>query len=203
MEKLDVQKRSQCYGNWSSDLKEEQMTWSTFLRGPRCLNVHTMQMEFTLKHLRHQSVHTLVIEYQAPEEVEPETSETNKGPTELSVFFVQIMHDLGVTVGEFNQLLNIFIRRQKQGPGNKSFLKGNYKKEFLNKRLSWASFIRGLELLTIPSFDLKITLEYNNRRKRKSVHRMPVVINTIEDLLSDMDISEFLIPNVQESSMDQ
>lgn len=196
LEKFDSQKRSQCYGNWSSDLKEEQVTWSTFLRGPRCLNVRKMMMEFTLHHRQYRSVHTLVIDYPAPEDVEPDTPDSNKGPTELSVFFVSIMYDLGVTVEKFNQLLNTFMRRQMLGTTNKSFLKGNYKKEFLNQRLSWASFIRGLEFLTIPSFDLKITLEFAGKRKRQTVHRMPIVINTIEDLLVDMDETEFLIPNV-------
>lgn len=201
MVKLDPQKRAQDHGNWSSDLKEEQMTWSTFLRGPRCLGVKKMHMQFTLHHRHYQSVHTLVIEYPDPEEITPEDSApSNKEPTELSVFFVRIMHDLGVTVGQFNQLLNTFMRRQKQTAGNKTFLKGNYKKEFLNQRLSWASFIRGLEFLTIPSFDLKITLEFSGKRKRVTHHRMPIVINTIEDLLVDMDESEFLIPHVTISS---
>lgn len=195
----DPQKRAQDYGNWSSDLKQGQMTWTTFLRGPRCLNVKRMSMEFRLNHLRYNTIHTLAKEY--PEPHEPvQDSETSETVTELSQFLMQIMHDLGVTVSKISELLNVFVRRQTRLGGAKPFLKGNVKKEFFHPRLSWASFIRALDFLTIPSFDLKITLEFYGRRRKVTNHRMSIVINTIEDLMAFMDESEFLIPNVTVST---
>lgn len=191
----DAQKRSQDYGNWSSDLRQGQMTWTTFLRGPRCLNVKRMSMEFKLHHLRYSSYHTLVKEYPPPGVMVEET-ETADTVTELSQFLMQIMHDLGVTISKISELLNVFVRRQTRLSGTKPSLKGNVKKEFFNPRLSWANFIRALDFLTIPSFDLKITLEFYGKRKKVTYHRMSIVINTVEDLLSFMDESEFLIPNV-------
>lgn len=196
----DVQKRSQDYGNWSSDLKQGQMTWTTFLRGPRSLNVKTMTMEFKLHHLRYTSTHTLVKEYPEAHIQEPEQPDTTDSVTELSHFLMQIMHDLGVTVSKISELLNLFVRRQSKLGGIKPFLKGNLKKEFFHPRLSWASFIRALDFLTIPSFDLKITLEFHGKRKKVTRHRMSIIINTIEDLLVDMDESEFLLPHVDISS---
>lgn len=199
MTHLDANKRSQFYGNVLSDLRSDQMTWRTFKRGPMILNAKRMTMTFTLHHRFCSTEHTLHIEYGAPDELEEKLdADGNKPPTELSVFFPEIMSSLGVDVATFNRLLTSFMKRHRIDPSRsqRAYARGNLKKELLQQRLSWASMIKGLDFLTVPKFDIKITLEFENRSKkiRRSEHFSKFILNDIEDMLADMDDSDFLNP---------
>lgn len=199
MTNLDPQKRSQWHGNVLSDLRNDQMTWRTFKRGPMILKAKRVTMEFVLHHYRFKTKHSFIMEYGAPDEPEePIDANGEKMPTELSVFFNSIMEELGVSVTEFNRLLSSYMRRMKIPitPSNRTYIRGNFKKEFTGLRLSWASFIRGLDFLTVPSFDLTVTIEYKGRRERKSSHTTNVILNDISDMLADMDETDFLQPRV-------
>lgn len=198
MTHVSPQKRTSWYGNVSPDLIEPSITWMTFLRGPRVLGAKKMTLEFVLKHRFVRTRHTLIIEYGPPDQ--PEEILTDKGekpPTELSLFFTRIMFDLGVSPSTFNNLLTCYMRRTlrvESTPSNRSFLRGNYRKEFINPRLSWISFIKGLDFLTIPEFDLYITIETGGRRGKTTHHHERIVLNEISDMLADMSEDEFLEP---------
>lgn len=157
-----------------------------------------MVMNFTLHHLFSMSNHCLIIEYGPPTEPEEILGPNGeKPPTELSVFFNRIMHDLGVTVTKFNSLLTSYMRRSLRADGSagsRSCIRGNYKKDFTNPRLSWTNFIKGLDFLTIARVDIAITLEFPGRRSKNTNHRVKLDINSINDMLEYMDESEFLEP---------
>lgn len=202
MTHLDAQKRAQYYGNVLSDLRADQMTWRTFRRGPMILKAKSMTIKLTLHHLRCQTEHKMTVVYGPPNEPEEKPDENgHKQPTELSIFFSNIMNELGVSVSTFNSLLTTYMRRMRipVTPSNRTYIRGNFKKEFTGLRLSWASFVRGIDFLTVPSFDIEITLEFQGRRSRRSIHKTSVVLNDIEDMLADMDESEFLQPSFYES----
>lgn len=198
MTHVDSRKRVEWYGNVSSDLREKDMTWSTFVRGPRCLNAKKVTMEFILQHRVSQSRHVLEIHYGAPNE--PEEVLTPQGelpPTELHFFASRILHELGVSVTVFNDLLTSYMRRTLKAHNsapNRTHVRSNLRKDFQQPRLSWANFIKQLDFLTIPSFEVIITIEYNGRRVRKSVHACRVILNDVQDMLGDMSESEFLNP---------
>lgn len=191
-------KRTSWYGNVSPDLIEPSITWMTFLRGPRVLGAKRMILEFVLRHRFVRTRHTLIIEYGAPNEPEEVlTADDKKPPTELSLFLARIMNDLGVNMSRFNDLLTCYMRRvlrAESTPSNRSFLRGNYRKEFIHPRLSWTSFLKGLDFLTIPEFDLNITIEFTGRRGKTTHHHSRIVLNEISDMLADMTEDEFLVP---------
>lgn len=191
-------KRIQHHGNVSSDLKEPQITWSTFLRGPRHLGAKSVQMDFIFQHLRGRSRHTLYWEYGKPNEPEEVLdADGNKPPTELSIFLIKTMHSLGVDIGTFNSLLTSYMRRTLKAqstPNNRTYLRGNLKKVFYEPRLSWATLIKAIDFLTIPSFDLEITLTFGGRRPKVTKHHVTINLGLITDMLKEMDESEFLEP---------
>lgn len=197
MTQLDEKKRVQYYGNVLSDLQAGAMTWRTFKRGPMILGATKMTMLFTLHHLRCQTTHRLVIQYPPASEVDVSSATSKSEPTELSLFFTNILMDLGVNVGTFNRLLTVYMRRHHVSvtPSNRTYMRGNLKKEFQGKRLSWASFNRGIDFLTIPRYDVQIDLEFKNKRNHsKKLHETTVVLNDLSDMMSDMDESDFLTP---------
>lgn len=208
MTHLSQAKRTQHYGNVSSDLKDASMTWATFLRGPQHLGAKKMTIDFILRHLRAQSRHRLVVEYPPPNQPEKpiKTGEGGKGaktPTELSLLFMRMLHELGVTMPVFNSLLTSYMRRilrVETTPSNRTHVRNNFKKEFTHPRLSWASFIKGLDFLTITTVEMEITLEFSGRRGKTTHHRVILDINQISDMLADMDESEFLNPPEEQNN---
>lgn len=205
MTHLDANKRSQNYGNWLSDLRADQMTWRTFKRGPRVLNATKMEMIFTLHHRFCQTQHVLTVNYGAPTDPEEEIDENGeKGPTELSLFLPTMMNDLGVNVTTFNRLLTSYMKRMRIDPSRtkRAHTRGNLKKELMHKRLSWASLIKAIDFLTVPRFDITVILEFKQRNKgiRKTRHHCEFILNDIEDMLADMDESEFLNPKALSES---
>lgn len=178
------------------------MTWLTFKRGLSCLGVKTATIVFTLNHLRHRTRHKLVLEFGEPVKLDEEADEEGKKPpTELSIFLPSIMHALGVNIATFDRLLTSYMLRHRIDPSrNKRVsVRGNLKKSLLDRRLSWANFIKGLDFLTIPSFDVEINLTFHGRRKsRKLPHTDFIIINDVEDLLAEMTEEDFFTPNVQE-----
>lgn len=195
---MTPQKRTSWYGNVSPDLIGPSITWMTFLRGPRVLGAKKMTLEFVLKHRFVRTRHTLIIEYGKPDEPEEVLLPNgDKPPTELGLFFPRIMFDLGVTPSIFNDLLTSYMRRilrVESTPNNRSYLRGNFRKTFIEPRLSWTNFIKGLDFLTIPEFDLNITIETGGRRGKITHHHERIVLNEISDMLVDMDEDEFLVP---------
>lgn len=198
MTHVDVNKRTQWYGNVTSDLKEGSITWSTFLRGPKALGAEKMVMEFILHHRWVRTRHVLIIHYGPPNEPEEVLGpKGEKPPTELYLFFTRILKDLEVSVEKFNDLLTCYMRRilrVENTPVNRSFLRGNYKKNFTDPRLSWANFIKGLDFLTIPELDLNITITFGGKRGKTTHHHVHILINEIKDMLVDMTEDEFLTP---------
>lgn len=206
MTHLEPNKRAQFYGNVLSDLKSDQITWSTFKRGPMVLNAKKVTMTFTLHHRYCQTEHSFSFEYGAPNEPEviPEGLLKKDIPTELGTFLANIMSSLGVDVTTFNHLLSGYMKRNKidSTQGKRMHVRTNLRKDLLQKRLSWAGFMRGLDFLTIQKLDVKIELEFVSRsnRVKRSKHYERIILNSIEDMLADMDDSDFLNPVVSEST---
>lgn len=203
---IDSVVRQQYCGNVITDLCSDQITWLTFKRGLASLGVSKATLVFTLHHLNCRTRHTLILEFGDPvklEELDGEDGE--KVATELSVFFPRIMNDLGVTVTKFNQMLTTFMRRHHIDPSRnkRAYARSNLKKDFMKKRLSWASFNKGLDFLTIPAYDIDIYLEFKGRkRNRKSHHHEFIIINDVSELLAKMDAEEFLNPEENDENVE-
>lgn len=199
MTHLDADKRAQFHGNVLSDLSSDQMTWSTFKRGPMILNASRVTFEFTLHHRACSTEHRFSYEYGPPNEPVEKKDENGKPlPTELSLFLPRVMQELGVSVSIFNELLTNYMCRHKQEPqrGQRMSVRSNVRKDLMQLRLSWAGLMKGFDFLTIPKFEVRIVLEFKGKtgKIRKSTHYERVTINDIEDMLADMDESDFLNP---------
>ncbi len=197
MTNVDAQTRTQWYGNVASDLKADQMTWRTFKRGPMVLGAKRMEITLILHHLNCRTRHKYVLHYPPPDQSEEiDTGDGGKQATELSIFYAQILMNLDVSVGTLNRLLRTYMQRRHMRitPANSTYMRGNLKKEIIGKRLSWASFVKGIDLLTVPRFGVEIALFYDNRHKKTTYHGTTITLNDIKDMLADMDESDFLQP---------
>lgn len=179
MTHLPVEKRNHWKGNVPSDLKRDTMTWYTFIRGMRALGSLSFVIELDLKHKNAMvTTHRFVKELPKPDEPEGEESEQEgvrkRGVSDLHVFYMQIMNELGISISTFDTLVASCVRRIASKNKTKTNTRGNLKKEVLGKSLSWASFIRGLVLLNIEEFQFKITLNF--KKGRSSTHQLRIYL---------------------------
>lgn len=184
---LTEDKRVQWRGNVLSDLLSTSMTWSTFLRGIRCLNMRKMGFTLKLHHLNIITEHTFIKEFPGADvDVESTPESGQKPPTELHLFFTSIMRDLGVSVGDVQTLLTRYMIRARvpMTTDNRTNVRGNIKKELFGERLTWPSFIRGLNFLELTKFELIVTLTPKTGRGRS--HRRIIVLNDADDLRDEL-----------------
>lgn len=183
------EKQSQYRGNVLSDLLAERMTWGTFLRGVRALKMRKMDFIVHLHHLRYITEHTMVKEFAPPDvDIDATPEDGKKPPTELHFLFISIMRDLGVSSTDVQNLMTKYMVRTRVPltPKNKTHVRGNIKKDLLGERLSWASFIRGLNFLEITKFEVEIVLY--PKKGRSTRHSRVIILNDAQDLREELDI---------------
>lgn len=181
MTHLPIEKRLHWRGNVPSDLKKDTMTWRTFVRGIRALGALGFDLDFALKHKSGIiTQHRFIKELPKPDEMEDESDEETgkKSVTDLHLFYMQIMNELGISFIMFDDLVRLCVNRITSKTANKGNARGNLKKDLLRERLSWANFIKGLVLLNITEFEFKITLKF--KRSRTSTHKRKIYLPEYE-----------------------
>lgn len=172
-------KSAQIRGNLRTDVNKDAMTWYTFTKCLRMLGVEYLEIKFTLHHLRLKSLHTLRV---STEEIEEEEIEKDpKAPSELSVFFKGILHNLGVGLTLFETLLEQYMRREKITVNlrNMTHIRGYLKKDFFAPKMSWKSFVKGMVFLCVLKMDMETTLKL--KKDQLTTHRYSVLLGDIED----------------------
>lgn len=207
---MDSEKQLQYRGNVLSDLLAESLTWGTFLRGLRGIGVRSVEIELRLHHLKYATVHKLPIEFPGYD-VDPEArlpGQKDLPPTELHYFFMAIMRDLGMSIDDINNYLTRYMIRARipLTSRNKTSMRGNVKKDIFQQRLSWTSFVRGLNFLEITKFEIELHLQFKNH---KSKHRHVIILNDPEDLIEELrdlippeDLNDFTIPTETTAAAD-
>lgn len=78
----------------------------------------------------------------------------------LFKFLWSILSELGINQSAFTVAIDRFIAKNSREINVKkiSSIRGNMKKEFFNRNMSWPVFVKGLLFLNIPKFKLSITL---------------------------------------------
>lgn len=183
---MDAEKQMQYRGNVISDLVSEKMSWRTFLRGLRAIGVMKMDFNLTLHHLHFATEHSMLIEFPKPSvDVDLVVKGEKKPPTELHVFYMAIMRDLGIGHEIINKLITRYMARMRVPitPSNKTSARGNIKKELWMERLSWKNFVRGLNFLEVTKFEVELVLYF---KRSKSTHRRVIVINDASDLMIEL-----------------
>lgn len=86
--------------------------------------------------------------------------ETSQVKYILFKFLWSILSELGINQSAFTVAIDRFIAKNSREINLKkiSSIRGNMKKEFFNKNMSWPVFVKGLLFLNIPKFKLSITL---------------------------------------------
>lgn len=86
--------------------------------------------------------------------------ETSQVKYILFKFLWSILSELGINQAAFTMAIDRFIAKNSSAVNLKkvSSIRGNMKKEFFNKNMSWPVFVKGLLFLNIPKFKLTITL---------------------------------------------
>lgn len=183
---MDTEKQLQYRGNVISDLTSEKMSWRTFLRGIRAIGVVEMDFCLVLHHLRFATEHSMLIQFPDPSvDVDFVPKGESKPPTELHVFYMAIMRDLGISNDTINKLITRYMGRMRVPitPRNKTSARGNIKKELWMERLSWKNFVRGLNFLEVTKFEIELRLTF---KKSNSTHRRVIVINDADDLMIEL-----------------
>ena len=108
------EKLPQVRGNLRTDVGKTSMTWFTLTKNLRVLDVSFVSIKFTCRHVHRNSEHILGEVLNDPDldavDDDDEKSEKTE-PNTLSLFFNDVLHNLGVGVIMFEELLNRFLQR--------------------------------------------------------------------------------------------
>lgn len=174
----NANQKSQLRGNLRGEINKEGMTWDTFAKAMRVLRAKDVSLTFKLKHLRLQSVHSIDLEL---------SKERGKDePSQLSMFFHAILHDLGITANIFEKLLRSYMVRSRipVTAANRTQVRGNLKKELMGPDLSWKGFVKGMCYLCVTEFEILVTITLKNGRC--SHHIRTFALNEMEDFQTDL-----------------
>lgn len=174
-----LKRRAQIRGNMRTDALKEDLTLYTFTKNLRALSVQSLEIEFTLKHIRRSSKHILTIPLNDDYVNKSKDGEGEESP--LGPFLAEVMFNLGIDYSLFETLLELYMRRTASSisPEAKNDLRAYFRKEFRSTKMSWASLIKGFVFLCVLDVDMKITLTqaYNF----KSTHNFKFSLAFIED----------------------
>lgn len=169
--------RSQLRGNLRDSLRKDTMTWGAFIEAMNVIRVKKLVVSMVLTHGTDQTQHCLIVDLTEP--VDFVLGQDGKMRNQVSLFFHQILHELGINPGKFEKLLNGYMVRARipVTAVNRTHVRGNLKKELLGPKMSWKSFIKGIFFLSISRFD--ITAELTMRADVVSKHTRTIILDDV------------------------
>ena len=145
-----------------TELLKPSLMWNYFCEGLRIIGIIAIEVDLTLHHeSRNVTDHhiNLDLTIQKPDD---------KIKNQLSLFYQKILFELNVTADKFNRFLIEYLNDPINDIPNtskdRSEARGNIKKSLLPKPgkeskhyMTWKSFCKGLNLLKIQKFTIKLT----------------------------------------------
>lgn len=170
----------------SEELLKESMTWKTFLKGLKFLNVEEVLFVINLYHgeglhSRH-SVRWKMADLDVDVDEEAESAEgTLMAPGEiLGLLYKNIIRDLNIDEARYDELMTAYLRNAQIGQSKKvtSAAKASLGKELSREAKTWKTFVKGLVFLQVNEFKMSFTLKHIFGEK--TTHSIkPVVVGDI------------------------
>lgn len=175
------EKISQVRGNLRTDITKSAMTWFTFKKVLRILDVLYFEIEFKLHHLSRISTHTVRVTLE-----ESFFEKDHDKPSELSVAFREIQHALDIDLHKYEELLEHYMRREKlvMDIRNKTNVRGYLKKDFASPKMTWRTFMKTFVFLCVIKADMKISLTY--KKGRVTTHNYQILLGDLADYMEEM-----------------
>ena len=179
--KVPPKRRTQIRGNMRTDVHKEALTWYTFTKNLRALNVSLLTIEFECKHIRQTSNHVLITQLNDDFAVKEKDSEDSEEPSPLSAFFAEMRFKLGVDYAAFEALLDYYMVRSgmEYTTTSKNEQRAYFRKEFKASKMSWKSLIKGFVFLCVREVKISITLTYGYGMETQ--HKYSFVLGTLDE----------------------
>lgn len=183
------EKLPQVRGNLRTDVGKSNMTWFTLTKNLRVLGVSFVSIKFTCRHVHRNSEHMLgeVLSDPDLETIEDDDDKSNKTePNTLSLFFNDVLQNLGVGVIMFEELLNRFLQRNKLdlNARNRTNVRGYIKKDFHSPRMTWKTVVKGMNFLCVTTMQMDVTLTF--QKGRVTHHKYVVQLSDTEDFTEEL-----------------
>lgn len=188
------EKLSQVRGNLRVDVAKSEMTWYTYTKDLRVIGVKHLAIDFELQHIHRTSYHHFekILEDQNLDKKSDDEDNKSIEPNDLGVFFKQVLHTLNIGPVLFEDLLNLYLDRYKlrRDSSSRTSVRGYLKKDFYAPRVSWETFMKGMNFLCVRTMILHTTLTFDSGRITK--HRYEVAVSDINLFLKELNNKEGL-----------
>lgn len=101
----------------------------------------------------------------------------------LARLYRKILHNLGVSPERYNALFDRYVQRASLDPRKKTEIRAGLNEALLAEEMTFKTFVKGMDFLAIPSYDITITLHHANGKK--TTHSITIIQEDDEEMLGE------------------
>lgn len=164
----------------SKELLKESMTWKTFVKGIKFLNVPKFELYLTLwQSTGNMTMHSIAVSSDEYDLDKMDTDERAPGQLGeiLAKLYKSVQETLSSTKEESERLMEKYLAtyHYKLKKSDKATVRAGLAKELNKGSMTWKTFIKGLTFLDVAKTDLQIVLYHHGNKVTK--HQISLVMS--------------------------